>query len=128
RRSSDLARPERVDDDVGLLGEPKEDLAAFGRLEVECEVTLAALRVAEVGGVAGRFAPALERRPEPAGGLAFQALDPDHLGAMVGHGQADPRTRQEPGQIEHAKDRKSTRLNSSHVKISYAGFCFKKNN
>src|SRR5690606_41551319 len=25
-------------------------------------------------------------------------------------------------------DRKSTRLNSSHVKISYAVFCFKKNN
>src|SRR5690606_42050640 len=26
------------------------------------------------------------------------------------------------------KDRKSTRLNSSHVKISYAVFCLKKNN
>src|SRR5699024_12683225 len=30
---------------------------------------------------------------------------------------------------EHAKDRKSTRLNSSHVSISYAVFCLKiKNN
>src|SRR5690606_32753729 len=28
--------------------------------------------------------------------------------------------------VEHAVDRKSTRLNSSHVKISYAGFCLKK--
>src|SRR5690606_18383197 len=28
--------------------------------------------------------------------------------------------------IEAAPDRKSTRLNSSHVKISYAGFCVKK--
>src|SRR5690606_41586511 len=27
-----------------------------------------------------------------------------------------------------ARDRKSTRLNSSHVKISYAGFCLKKKN
>src|SRR5690606_41464267 len=26
---------------------------------------------------------------------------------------------------DHAPDRKSTRLNSSHVKISYAGFCLK---
>src|SRR5215510_15878992 len=29
-------------------------------------------------------------------------------------------------QIEHAADRKSTRLNSSHVAISYAVFCLKK--
>src|SRR5690606_40745003 len=28
--------------------------------------------------------------------------------------------------LETAKDRKSTRLNSSHVKISYAVFCLKK--
>src|SRR5690606_40575766 len=28
----------------------------------------------------------------------------------------------------HDKDRKSTRLNSSHVKISYAVFCLKKKN
>src|SRR5690606_41384355 len=32
--------------------------------------------------------------------------------------------RQEPGR----RDRKSTRLNSSHVKISYAVFCLKKKN
>src|SRR3989442_5480471 len=33
------------------------------------------------------------------------------------------------GAVEHAgpdTDRKSTRLNSSHVRISYAGFCLKK--
>src|SRR5690606_39438487 len=30
--------------------------------------------------------------------------------------------------IETMKDRKSTRLNSSHVKISYAVFCLKKKN
>src|SRR5690606_41990820 len=30
------------------------------------------------------------------------------------------------GGIERAVDRKSTRLNSSHVKISYAVFCLKK--
>src|SRR5699024_9891868 len=29
---------------------------------------------------------------------------------------------------EHARDRKSTRLNSSHVSISYAVFCLKKKN
>src|SRR5690606_40486214 len=31
-------------------------------------------------------------------------------------------------QIEFGQDRKSTRLNSSHVKISYAVFCLKKKN
>src|SRR5690606_343264 len=30
--------------------------------------------------------------------------------------------------VRHAGDRKSTRLNSSHVKISYAVFCLKKKN
>src|SRR5207302_6016818 len=30
------------------------------------------------------------------------------------------------GGLLHAQDRKSTRLNSSHVKISYAVFCLKK--
>src|SRR5690349_22143633 len=29
-------------------------------------------------------------------------------------------------QVEHQRDRKSTRLNSSHVEISYAVFCLKK--
>src|SRR5690606_40385610 len=32
------------------------------------------------------------------------------------------------GLVERTGDRKSTRLNSSHVKISYAVFCLKKKN
>src|SRR5690606_41411283 len=43
----------------------------------------------------------------------------EHVGAFGEHGVADF---QLPG------DRKSTRLNSSHVKISYAVFCLKKKN
>src|SRR5437899_5288023 len=31
-------------------------------------------------------------------------------------------------ELEHHKDRKSTRLNSSHLGISYAVFCLKKKN
>src|SRR5690606_39708811 len=34
----------------------------------------------------------------------------------------------ERGAVVHCLDRKSTRLNSSHVKISYAVFCLKKKN
>src|SRR5690606_41455417 len=33
-----------------------------------------------------------------------------------------------PDRAQHPLDRKSTRLNSSHVKISYAVFCLKKKN
>src|SRR5690349_23119610 len=34
--------------------------------------------------------------------------------------------RQEADTVRHLADRKSTRLNSSHVEISYAVFCLKK--
>src|SRR5690606_40447897 len=39
-----------------------------------------------------------------------------HLGGVLLRG----------GAVGHVEDRKSTRLNSSHVKISYAVFCLKK--
>src|SRR2546429_3252638 len=39
--------------------------------------------------------------------------------AVVGQG---------PAEVAGAQDRKSTRLNSSHGYISYAGFCLKKKN
>src|SRR5690349_23318211 len=35
-------------------------------------------------------------------------------------------SRRSTGQLRHLRDRKSTRLNSSHVEISYAVFCLKK--
>src|SRR5205814_3050732 len=34
--------------------------------------------------------------------------------------------KEEPSRFDHKKDRKSTRLNSSHLGISYAVFCLKK--
>src|SRR5436309_4754346 len=56
------------------------------------------------------------------------------LGQYTGPEQAKhktyrPQTQADPARIEEAAallDRKSTRLNSSHVKISYAVFCLKK--
>src|SRR5690349_24001198 len=47
------------------------------------------------------------------------ALDRDHQRARRGLGL-------DPDRSEHQVDRKSTRLNSSHVEISYAVFCLKK--
>src|SRR3989442_5393176 len=52
----------------------------------------------------------------------------------AGQGQVviNQQTRSGPGDITvnalHVTDRKSTRLNSSHVRISYAVFCLKKKN
>src|SRR2546426_3649192 len=44
-----------------------------------------------------------------------------HLGGLVGLEPAE-------GPPVHGQDRKSTRLNSSHLVISYAVFCLKKKN
>src|SRR5690349_22431295 len=53
-------------------------------------------------------------------GSAFAQDNTDISGANFQSGKAD-------GQLA-AQDRKSTRLNSSHVEISYAVFCLKKKN
>src|SRR5690606_40423927 len=45
---------------------------------------------------------------------------PEGRGRLAGQGQGQGTRHQRP------RDRKSTRLNSSHVKISYAVFCLKK--
>src|SRR5256885_6349391 len=61
----------------------------------------------------------LEVRPRVAQAQAPAQLGPAHLLAALGAddvGEAHPRRR----------DRKSTRLNSSHLVISYAVFCLKK--
>src|SRR5690606_41203195 len=47
----------------------------------------------------------------------------DHLVAAA---RGDPVRADGRGDRARAQDRKSTRLNSSHVKISYAIFCWKK--
>src|SRR5690606_39425009 len=43
------------------------------------------------------------------------------------HARHDRQHRHRQRITHHGTDRKSTRLNSSHVKISYAVFCLKKN-
>src|SRR3712207_8488218 len=51
---------------------------------------------------------------------------PDVVGAEdAGARRVEPRPDQ-PAQLHHVGDRKSTRLNSSHANISYAVFCLKK--
>src|SRR5690625_6979554 len=81
--------------------------------------------------------PGGSREPAPAAPL------PDRRGARGGHAGGVPqrgaglpgrrgplalrRARQRPARaLDQQRDRKSTRLNSSHVAISYAVFCLKK--
>src|SRR5690606_39320908 len=52
-------------------------------------------------------------------GYASYDRDGDEAGALVGIARS---------RLLRKQDRKSTRLNSSHVKISYAVFCLKKKN
>src|SRR5690606_41785500 len=54
--------------------------------------------------------------------LAACPRDPDRAGLAASHGSRTHRARAPV----RDRDRKSTRLNSSHVKISYAVFCLKK--
>src|SRR3989442_10590294 len=51
-----------------------------------------------------------------------------HLGAdrVLVVGTSQPHAHSEPPRVRGNLDRKSTRLNSSHVRISYAVFCLKK--
>src|SRR5258705_1431264 len=64
-------------------------------------------------------------------GSRQDAIHPDHAGAIA---DARPpvvcldRAPRRGGRLPERGDRKSTRLNSSHLGISYAVFCLKKKN
>src|SRR5688572_32555355 len=65
-----------------------------------------------------------QRRDDSAGTVArARAHD---SGVRRGHGMAVAILHAARMQVDSARDRKSTRLNSSHSQISYAVFCLKK--
>src|SRR3712207_8826408 len=69
--------------------------------------------------------PALRRRPAPGRGRLPLGVSSHHPGRR----EAVPpalRRLERPGEVSRPRDRKSTRLNSSHANISYAVFCLKK--
>src|SRR5256885_9154734 len=49
-----------------------------------------------------------------------------HRHALVNAAQPEPPRRRQSVSVADTRDRKSTRLNSSHLVISYAVFCLKK--
>src|SRR5207249_6238120 len=93
-----------------------------------------AVREVECGRVGlGRAAGARDgsdRAVERVAGLGQERLagagEPDPAGESLE--QRDPQLRLEIMDLLGEGDRKSTRLNSSHVSISYAVFCLKKKN
>src|SRR5690625_3802109 len=80
--------------------------------------------------------PAADRLLSPGNGVDPGAVSPSHGGHFVSRGRGstsqDVHRQDEnvgaeaPGDVIDELDRKSTRLNSSHVAISYAVFCLKK--
>src|SRR5690625_6957534 len=62
----------------------------------------------------------------PAGDHLLGPLDEAEGGATFPGGVELLAVRPRPAGVVHGQDRKSTRLNSSHVAISYAVFCSKK--
>src|SRR5699024_11611892 len=83
-----------------------------------------ALPISRSSGPTPRTTPAARRAPDMCGRFAFfQEIQPllDDLDAVD---LTDGRLRSR-WNIPHTTDRKSTRLNSSHVSISYAVFCLK---
>src|SRR2546426_6483839 len=63
---------------------------------------------------------AFSAHPEVAGTAAGQTLTVERLADLAGHAKRIPL------RADVLTDRKSTRLNSSHLVISYAVFCLKK--
>src|SRR4051812_49783156 len=63
---------------------------------------------------------------EAAEGLLADLADAGRVAQAVGkHGDIGHRREYGPADWQSAADRKSTRLNSSHMSISYAVFCLK---
>src|SRR2546426_2364185 len=66
------------------------------------------------------------RHPHRADRAGTRGRDPESAGgARRRHGRVALRPARR-GRVDHGGDRKSTRLNSSHLVISYAVFCLKK--
>src|SRR5690349_24185070 len=68
------------------------------------------------------------RRPPRSTLFPYTTLFRSDVLLVLSEGQPRKRQRQAPAIHRPRPDRKSTRLNSSHVEISYAVFCLKKKN
>ena len=93
-----VAGAEVLDERVGAVHEPQQDLAALGRAEVERDGALAAVRVLE-----GERRLAHGRGAVAIVVARLRALDLDHLGAEVGEHRGRERPRDDAREIEDAE-------------------------
>src|SRR3712207_1450946 len=111
RGGASLERPREAEDVLGYVGEDEVGgdgghLEEPGLAELALDVVLGVVAVAAVG-----LHRDVGRLPRGVGG--------EELGHVrLGPAGLSP--------VEELRDRKSTRLNSSHANISYAVFCLKK--
>src|SRR5690554_7320666 len=115
-----------------------DDVQAF--LDAHPEISSVDLLISDLNGVMrGKRIPRESLGKAYAGGIALPAsvfaLDIlgntiEETGLGLDSGDGDRLCRPVPGSLKPVPwvDRKSTRLNSSHVRISYAVFCLKKKN
>src|SRR5690606_41054449 len=104
---------------------------SFHLLQLYCGLlTLHALPTRRSSDLSARMRPALGATVRSSAATTVDLPDPDGPVSAIRvpgvRSRSTPRTASSaaPGQ-RTARDRKSTRLNSSHVKISYAVFCLK---
>ena len=91
-------RAEVLDDDIGLLDEPLEDLRAIGMLEVDRDAALVPVDREVVGG----HAIHVGRRPGPRLVADARQLHLDHVGAVVREHEGAIGTGERSGEVHHA--------------------------
>src|SRR6266511_4991109 len=115
-----------LDREPAHRAEAGEDQRVHARLGAAREDRIRVAALDQLGALSHRVRAGRARRDD----RVVRAADPERDGDLAARG-VDEDVRQE--ERRHAvqaalaqEDRKSTRLNSSHVKISYAVFCLKK--
>src|SRR5215467_12243620 len=119
-RKAIALRGSSISDFLDAEGEPGEYQRrhrVYGREGKACQRCKTTIRRGIVAGRSSYFCP--DCQPPPRGFTALP-MPPRAVAA------ARVRTKPRPQKMEGRRDRKSTRLNSSHLVISYAVFCLKK--
>src|SRR5579885_61668 len=92
---------ESLDEDVALLGEPVDDLARLGMLEIDCETLLVAVVCFKIV-TARRDHAACAGNQSAAGVTPFQLLELDDFGAQVAEHRSRNWSLLPDGPVDHA--------------------------
>ena len=93
---------EIIADDIGLLHQAADEVAAFFRLQIERQAFLAAVARREIAAAVGTIDAVLERAADAHRIRAGHAFDLDDLGAEIGEDFRAERAGAGPGQVAEA--------------------------